>query len=102
MADFNWDERIAEAIRRTDAIGREEYLDIIDDVVGGLDSDAIIAKHKIRQQTLVSALGHVTAALHGSRPVPPLKDGGWYEPRDTGFDVAPQFTAAWKQARGAK
>ena len=102
MTQIDWKERIAAAVKRCDDLGREEYLDYIDDVVGGLDADAICAAHKIRPQALASAIAHMTSSLHGPRPVPALEAGGWIEDNDGVFTVSPAFTAAWKAARPLK
>ncbi len=99
MTDIDWNACIAKAIRRCDDIGREEYIEFIDDVVGGLDADTILDKHKIRPNALASALAHVTASVHGPRPVPSLAAGGWYADNDGVYTVAPAFAAAWIAAR---
>ena len=104
MAEFNWNDRVAEVKKRCDDWGREEYLDYIDDIVGGLDREGVCAAHKIRPQQLASAIGHVSASVHGSRPVPAVEAGGWIGVDDeTGvYTVNPDFAAAWKAARPKK
>ena len=101
MTDINWKERIAALIKRCDDLGREEYLDYIDDVVGGLGADEICAAHKIRPQALASAIAHVTSSVHGPRPVPKL-EAGWIEDNEGVYTVSPAFSAAWKAARPLK
>ncbi len=100
MSDMDWNARVADVVQRADSRGREEYLDMIDDVVDGMDEKAILEKHAIKPDTLTSALGLVTACLHGSRPAPALAEGGWYERNATSFSVAPEFAKAWKASRG--
>lgn len=99
MSDFDWSERVADVIRRMEARGREEFIDMIDDVVDGLDAQAIVAKRGVREKVLATALTDVTAIVHNSRPLPELGQGGWFASVGETFEVAPGFATAWRAAR---
>ncbi len=102
MTGIDWAQRIKDAAKRCDDWGREEYLDMTDDVVAGLNADAILAKHKVKPTTLANALAHISASVHGPRPVPALAEGGWYEDKDGDYTVNPEFAKAWLAARPPK
>ncbi|MBK5959050.1 hypothetical protein CCR97_12640 [Rhodoplanes elegans] len=78
-----------------------QYVDVIDDIVAGrLHAGAIEAKYGSKD-LVVSALSHVTRAVHGigSGAVRPLADGGWYERDGDRYEVAPGLRDAWWAAR---
>jgi hypothetical protein len=80
----------------------DQALAIIDDVVEGKFAAADLATiHSVPQEGVRATLRQVTRAV-GSGRVRSLAAGGWYERKsdDRPYDVAPEFAAAWKKARG--
>jgi hypothetical protein len=78
-------------------------LAVIDDVVTGKFTAAKLATiHGIPQQWIRTTIGQVTRALgRGPRPWL-LGAGAWcaFQGLERPYAVAPDFAAAWKQARG--
>ncbi len=101
MEAIDWNKCVASVLKRSDDIGREEYLGMIDDVVAGMDADAIATKHRAKISAVSSAIALVSSCVHGPHPVPTMDAGGWYAaaPEPGGYVVAPGFSAAWKAAR---
>ena len=99
MTDTDWGQRVEDAIKRLNERGREEYLDIVDDIVAGLDAPAILAKRSAKERALQGTIADITAVVHAARPLPPLAAGGWMARDGDVFEVAKGFAKAWKAAR---
>lgn len=70
---------------------------VIDDVVAGRTPTEIMARRGFKRDLIVTALGHVTKAVHGGGAVPNLDKGGWYRHKGecAPYDVAEGFRSAW-------
>ncbi len=78
------------------------YMEIIDDVAAGRGSAADIARRHGSPDLVTSALGRITAVVHGDGSVPSLDQGGWYESDGERYRVSPEFAAEWQAARSVQ
>ena len=103
----DWADKVRAAITnletKTDRVLEpDQALALIDDVVEGKFAAGDLATiHGIPQECIRTTLGQITRAV-GSGRVRSLASGGWYERKtdDRPYDVAPDFAAAWRKARG--
>ena len=106
MSNVVWKDRVEAALARLQqdrwTAPAVRYTEIIDDVAAGNGSAADIARRHGSSEMVASAIGRVTAAMHGHEVPPRLEDGGWCETDGEHYHVAPDFAAHWRAARTAQ
>jgi hypothetical protein len=102
----DWTDKVRSAITnletKTRVLEAGQALALIDDVVEGkLAAYKLAIIHGIPVEGIRSTLGNVTRAV-GTGGARSLDAGSWYAFRgyEHPYEVAPDFAAAWKKARG--
>ena len=106
MTDVIWKDRVEAALAKLQqdrwTAPAVRYTEIIDDVAAGNGSAADIARRHGSSEMVETAIGRVTAAMHGDDAPARLEEGGWFETDGERYRVAPDFAAHWQAARSAQ
>lgn len=106
MTNVVWKDRVDAALARLQqerwTAPAVRYTEIIDDVAAGNGSAADIARRHGSSEMVASAIGRVTAAMHGDDAPSRIEEGGWVETDGENYHVAPDFAEHWQAARSAQ